>query len=80
MSQFRGILRQKIEHWRYAALNVLIIWWLRIFNTDFDTPTIGEKTHAEAIMDRLTHLAHRIELHGESLRKKSNKNILDLNT
>ncbi|MBR9860951.1 ATP-binding protein [bacterium] len=40
---------------------------------------IGEKTHADAIMDRLTHHAHRIELEGESLRKKSNQNTLEIN-
>ncbi len=31
---------------------------------------IGEKTIADAIMDRLVHQAHRIELGGESMRKK----------
>jgi DNA replication protein DnaC len=31
---------------------------------------IGEKTIADAIMDRLIHQAHRIELSGESMRKK----------
>lgn len=31
---------------------------------------IGESTIADAIMDRLTELSHRIELQGESLRKK----------
>lgn len=41
---------------------------------------IGEKTHADAIMDRLTHHAHRIELEGESLRKKSNQKTLEINT
>lgn len=34
---------------------------------------IGEKTIADAIMDRLIHNAHRIELSGESLRKKLQK-------
>lgn len=33
---------------------------------------IGEKTIADAIMDRIVHDAHRIELKGESLRKKLN--------
>ena len=33
---------------------------------------IGEKTIADAILDRLAHTSHRIELKGESLRKKSN--------
>ena len=30
---------------------------------------IGEKTISDAILDRLVHDAHRIELKGESLRK-----------
>ena len=34
---------------------------------------IGEKTVADAIMDRLVHSAHRLELTGESLRKKQSK-------
>jgi DNA replication protein DnaC len=35
---------------------------------------IGEKTIADATLDRIVHDAHRIELKGESLRKtKSNK-------
>lgn len=34
---------------------------------------IGEKTVADAIMDRIVHNAHRIELKGESLRRKWNK-------
>ena len=34
---------------------------------------IGEKTVADAILDRLVHNAGRIELNGESLRKKWNK-------
>ena len=40
---------------------------------------IGEKTHADAIMDRLTQHAHRIELHGESLRKKSTIKTFKIN-
>jgi len=32
--------------------------------------TIGEETIADAILDRLVHTSHRIELQGESLRKK----------
>lgn len=32
--------------------------------------TIGEATIADAILDRLVHTSHRIELKGESLRKK----------
>ena len=36
---------------------------------------IGEKTIAGAILDRLIHNSHRIELSGESMRKKRSKNI-----
>jgi len=31
---------------------------------------IGDSTVADAILDRMVHTAHRIELKGESLRKK----------
>lgn len=35
---------------------------------------IGEKTIADAILDRLIHQSHRVELHGESMRKKKSIN------
>ena len=38
---------------------------------------IGEKTVADAILDRIVHDAHRIELKGESLRRKWNKKITE---
>ena len=34
---------------------------------------IGDPTVADSILDRLVHNAHRIELKGESLRKKKRK-------
>jgi DNA replication protein DnaC len=34
---------------------------------------IGEKTVADAIMDRIIHEAHRLDLKGESLRKKAHR-------
>jgi DNA replication protein DnaC len=34
---------------------------------------IGDLTNADAILDRLTHNAHRIELSGESLRRARSK-------
>jgi DNA replication protein DnaC len=37
---------------------------------------IGEKTIADAILDRLIHQSHRIELRGESMRKKRSKKEL----
>jgi DNA replication protein DnaC len=42
---------------------------------------IGEKTIADAVLDRIVHDAHRIELCGESLRKKRNiiTNLENLN-
>ena len=40
---------------------------------------IGDKTIADAILDRIVHAAHRIELKGESLRKKNAENNLSLN-
>jgi DNA replication protein DnaC len=36
---------------------------------------IGEPTIADAILDRVLENAHRIELDGDSMRKKNNKNI-----
>ena len=36
---------------------------------------IGENTIADAILDRIVHQAHRIELSGESMRKRTNKTI-----
>jgi DNA replication protein DnaC len=39
---------------------------------------IGEKAVADAIMDRLVYQSHRIELKGESMRKKkSQQSIFD---
>ncbi|WP_304412208.1 ATP-binding protein [Flavobacterium sp. WG21] len=35
---------------------------------------IGEKTIANAILDWLIHKSHRVELHGESMRKKKSIN------
>ena len=35
--------------------------------------SIGDATLADAILDRLTHNAHRIELKGESMRKTKAK-------
>ncbi|OBQ55576.1 transposase [Tamlana sp. s12] len=38
---------------------------------------IGEQTIADAILDRLVHTAHRLDIKGESMRKKL---ILNLTT
>ncbi len=40
---------------------------------------IGEKTVADAVMDRVVHNAGRIELKGESLRRKWNKKQTETN-
>ena len=40
---------------------------------------IGEKTIADAILDRLIHQSHRLELRGESMRKKRGINIAKIN-
>ncbi len=37
--------------------------------------TIGEATIADAILDRLLHGAHRLELRGESMRKNTPNEI-----
>jgi DNA replication protein DnaC len=37
---------------------------------------IGDNTIADAILNRIVHSAHRVELQGESLRKKSVKNTI----
>lgn len=40
---------------------------------------IGEKTVADAVLDRIIHQSHRLELTGESMRKKQNSNELITN-
>jgi len=40
---------------------------------------IGDKTLADAILDRLVHNAHRIELRGESMRKQQSSTIKEVN-
>lgn len=52
---------------RHARCSTIIASQLPVANW-FDV--IGEETIADAILDRLVHTSHRIELKGESLRKK----------
>lgn len=52
---------------RHAKKSTIIASQLPVANW-FDV--IGEETIADAILDRLVHTSHRIELKGESLRKK----------
>lgn len=43
--------------------------------TDVWHQVIGEQTIADAILDRIVHAAHRLNLKGESMRKKMNKKL-----
>jgi DNA replication protein DnaC len=52
---------------RHAKRSTIIASQLPVANW-YDV--IGEETVADAILDRLVHTSHRIELKGESLRKK----------
>jgi len=52
---------------RHAKSSTIIASQLPVSNW-FDV--IGEETIADAILDRLVHTSHRLELKGESLRKK----------
>ena len=52
---------------RYQARSILLTSQLPIASWH---PQIGDPTLADSILDRLVHNAHRIELKGESMRKK----------
>ena len=52
---------------RHARTSTIIASQLPV-SSWFDI--IGEETIADAILDRLVHTSHRVELKGESLRKK----------
>jgi DNA replication protein DnaC len=41
----------------------------RIFTAFHTTSPIGDPTYADAILDRIVHNAHRIDLTGDSLRR-----------
>lgn len=69
-NQNRMILLEIIED-RHGRKSTIISSQLPISNW-YDI--IGESTIADAILDRLAHTAHRIELKGESMRKKNKKN------
>lgn len=55
---------------RHGDTSTLVISQLP---TDQWYASIGDNTLADAILDRLMHNAHRLELNGESMRKKLNK-------
>ena len=67
--QSRSILMEIIED-RHGKASTLITSQVPV-NKWYDI--IGEQTVADAIMDRLIHQAHRLEIKGESLRKKNAK-------
>ena len=64
-NQNRSALMEIIED-RHNKASVIITSQLPV---NFWHEVIGEKTIADAILDRIVHDAHRIELKGESLRK-----------
>ena len=66
--QSRAALMEIIED-RHGKTSMIITSQLPV-NKWHDV--IGEKTIADAILDRIIHDAHRLELKGESLRKKKN--------
>ncbi len=69
-SQGRGIMMEIIDdrHGKHSTMitsQVPVKGWHDV---------IGERTVADAILDRIVHHALRVELHGESIRKRKNKN------
>jgi DNA replication protein DnaC len=68
-SQSRASLMELIED-RHGKTSLIITSQLPV-NKWFEV--IGEKTIADAILDRIVHDAHRIELKGDSMRKKRNQ-------
>ena len=65
-SQNRNMLLEIMED-RHGKRSTIITSQLPVINW-YDI--IGEQTIADAILDRIVHDAHRIELNGESLRKR----------
>ena len=65
----RNILMEIIED-RHAKNATIVVSQLP---TSAWHQIIGEQTIADAILDRLVHSAHRINLKGESMRKKLRK-------
>lgn len=65
-AQSRAALMEIIED-RHAKTSLIITSQLPVSKWH---EVIGEKTIADAILDRIVHDAHRIELKGESMRKR----------
>ena len=70
----RAMLMEIIED-RHGKGSVIVTSQLPV-NKWYDI--IGDKTMADAILDRIIHQSHRVELKGESMRKKSPKVKQDL--
>jgi DNA replication protein DnaC len=68
-SQNRAALMEIIED-RYSKGSMIITSQLPV---NCWHEIIGEKTIADAILDRIVHDAHRVDLKGESLRKSKNR-------
>jgi DNA replication protein DnaC len=68
-NQNRAALMEIVED-RYKKVSMIITSQLPV---NCWHEVIGEKTIADAILDRIVHDAHRIELKGESLRKTRDK-------
>lgn len=69
-SQSRGILMDIIED-RHQRRSTMITSQIPVKDW-YDV--IGEKTIADAVLDRIVHQALRVELFGESIRKRKYKN------
>jgi DNA replication protein DnaC len=68
-NQTRSILLDIIED-RHGKRSTLITSQIPVKNW-YDT--IGEKTIADAVLDRIVHQAFRVDIYGESLRKRQSK-------
>lgn len=76
--QSRSVLMEIIED-RHGKASTIITSQIPVSKWH---EIIGEQTIADAILDRIVHDAHRIEMKGESLRKKrqpKNEEEIDLN-
>jgi DNA replication protein DnaC len=72
-AQSRAALMEIIED-RHGKSSMIITSQLPVSKWH---EVIGEKTIADAILDRIVHNAHRIELKGESMRKKRKADLND---
>ena len=78
MAKIKGILEaelKKIERCQLLILDDLFLVPLDAKERPILYDMIGDPTIADAILDRIIHTAHTIELYGESMRKlRSKKN------